>query len=140
MIMVINNILFINLSYLNIYVKRIEIIIINVNIVNVRLRCFGIEDLLLFWFWCVCLFFLKVLKLIFKLFKNIKKIKFNVDKIFRIEFFFIIFRNEFLIIIFIKIFVIIIGKKLIFNWLIIIGVKNVVKIIIIKDKNFIIFF
>lgn len=140
MIMIINNILFINLSYLNIYVKRIEIIIINVNIVNVRLRCFGIEDLLLFCFWCVCLFFLKVLKLIFKLFKNIKKIKFNVDKIFRIEFFFIIFRNEFLIIIFIKIFVIIIGKKLIFNWLIIIGVKNVVKIIIIKDKNFIIFF
>jgi hypothetical protein len=44
MIMTINNTSSTNPSHLNTYAKRIEIIIINANTVNARLRCPGIED------------------------------------------------------------------------------------------------
>lgn len=140
MMIIIKRILLINFNYLNVKVKIIEIIIINVNIVSVSLRCLGIFFLCLFFFCFGCEFFLNVLKLIFRLFKNIKKINLSVDKILRNVFFFIKLRKEWFIIIFINILVIIIGRKFILKWCIMIGVINVVMMIIIKDKNFIWFF
>ena len=85
MIMTINNTSSTNPSHLNTYANRIEIIIINANTVNARLRCPGIEDHHHFVLDVRVYLFLKALKSISKPLKNIKKIKPNVDKIFRIE-------------------------------------------------------
>lgn len=101
------------------------------NIISVVENVLGV--FLLFGRNCFFFFFLNDEKLIFKLFKNIKKIKLRIDSVFSYVFFWMMrFRLFFLIISFMMIFVMIIGM-LSLNWCRRSGVKKVMIRMMIKD-------